>query len=106
MNPVLEFVIFHLPWWFDAIVGAGIVGALAFYLHLDTRHLVTVAGLIIVAIFSQKLAQDGWAAKERKDMQDANAAVERARQARQRQEEIINANPKNLRAPDPHMRND
>jgi hypothetical protein len=101
LNPVLEFIIFHLPWWLDAIAGVLIVGALAYFLHLDSRHLIEVAALILVAVFSQKLAQDGWKAKERKDMADANKAIDRAQQARQQQD---NLNAKNLRAPDRDMR--
>jgi hypothetical protein len=105
LNIVLEFLVFHIPWEIYAGLGLLVLFGLAYLFHVDSRHLMWIAGLLIVAIFSDSLAQKGWKAKEKRDIDDANKAIDRAAQARDKQKEL-NDDPKHLRDHDRYMRDD
>lgn len=105
MNIVLEFLVFHIPWVVWAIIALAVVATAAYVFHVDSRHLIWIAGIAAAAVFSQSLARKGWQAKELRDIADANKAIDRAKRAREKQEEI-NRDPKNLRKPDRYMRSD
>jgi hypothetical protein len=102
---MIEFLLYHVPWWAYAILAGLVVLGLAYLFHVDSRHLITVAVLLAAAIFSAKMAQGGWKAKEQADMREAEKAVDRATKAREKQKELNN-DPKNLRAHDRYERDD
>ncbi len=99
MWDVLSWFIFGIPWWVNAILVLLIVAALGWFLHLPTRHILEIAALAFVAIFSQSVAQAGYKAKEKRDFNEANKAIDRATDARRKQQELNN-DPKHLRDDD------
>lgn len=103
MLDVLGWFIFGVPWWASAIVLLIAVAAVGWLLHLPTRHILEIAALAFVAVFSQSLAQAGYKAKEKRDFNEANKAIDRATDARRKQQDLNN-DPKNLRNNDGHRR--
>lgn len=105
MSDVLIWVLVHLPWYVDAAVLALIIGAVAWYIP-PLRHYVWEAALgALLIVGAAALAQKGYAKKSAEDMAAANKALDRAADARRKQQEL-DADAKNLRKPDNDMRRD
>lgn len=105
MSDFALWLLVHLPWWVDALVGLAIVGAVSWYIP-PLRHWMWEAALVVAVIAgAAALAQKGYGQKAAEDMTEGNKAIDRSLDARRKQQEI-NRDPKNLRKPDPDMRND
>ena len=103
MWDVLWWFVFGIPWWVSLVLLIIVVAAVGWFLHLPTRHIIEIAALAAVAVFSQSLAQAGYRAKEKRDFNEANKAIDRATDARRKQQDLNN-DPKNLRRDDGYRR--
>lgn len=79
---------YGLPWeWKAGVVGAAIVAVLVIF-RVPPKWIIVVVAFIAAAVGANKLAQDGWRAKERRDMRDAEKLTDKAVKARQRAEKL------------------
>ncbi len=105
MTDLALWLLVHLPWWLQAGVGIAVVGVVGWFIP-PLRHYMWQAALVVLVIAgAAALAQKGYEKKSAEDMDAANKALDRAADARRKQGEL-DRDPKNLRKPDPDMRND
>lgn len=105
MTGFLLWLLGFIPWE----VEAGALGlaalVLLYVVHVPSRHVIWIVGLAAVGLFSASLAAKGYSVKSKEDMNAANKALDRAADARRKEEEL-NRDPKKLRKPDADMRRD
>ena len=98
---MINWFLFVLPWWLK--VGAGLIAAAVILRLFGWKA--TVAVLVAVATLGavNRGQQQGWEARLKKDNQDAQRAIDKARAAR-RATDQRNANAGELRKPDKYRR--
>lgn len=84
-----EWLIYGSPWWFQAIMGGGIIVLVLIPLTrfiglTKTLQLASIVFSIFGAlVYGRRERQQGWKDRENKGERDANAAITLADQARQ-----------------------
>lgn len=102
---VFWWLLAHLPWQAELVVLGAVILVVA-WLIPPLRHYLWIAAMgLLVIVGGSALAQRGYKQKAAEDMQAANKALDRAADARRKQQEL-DRDPKNLRKPDADMRND
>lgn len=96
---VTSYIISHVPLWVWVALAAGVLLALYGVWHLGVRQLVIVGGLLAIGLIFPAAARYGYKLKEKRDMDEASRAIDRATDARKRQEEL-NRDPNHLRDDD------
>lgn len=88
LEAVAGWLWYAVPWELKAL-GAGILVVVVLYLfRVPPKWIIVVVALVATALGANKLAQDGWRAKERRDMRDAEKLTDKAVKARQRAEKL------------------
>lgn len=98
---MIEWFLYSIPWWVK--VGAGLIAAAVIFRLFGWKA--TVAALVAVATLGaiNRGQQQGWEARLRKDNQDAQRAIDKARAAR-RAADQRNSNAGELRKSDGYKR--
>ena len=103
MSWVLTSILTHVPLWVWVALALGVLLALYGVWHLGLRQILVVAVLLGIGLIWPAAARSGWKAKERRDMEEAQKAIDRAVDARKRQE-AADADPNHLRDNDGNRR--
>lgn len=103
MSGLAWYALTHVPLWVWLVVAGVVLAAVYGVWHLGLRQMLVLAALLAVGLIFPAAARKGWKAKEEADMAAAEKAIQRAADARKRQEKI-NADPKRLREDDGYRR--
>lgn len=98
---IWDWIVYSIPWWVK--VGAGLLVAAVILKLFGWKA--TVAAIIAVATLGlvNRGQQQGWEARIKKDNEDAQRAIDKARAAR-RDADLRNADPGELRKQDRYKR--
>lgn len=103
---IWNLIFLYVPWWVWLALALVVAAALVYLQkRIGLTRVLAIIAIMAVGVISARSAQKGWEARAKKDMDDANKALDRAADARLKSEKL-NADPKNLRTDDGHRRRD